>query len=34
MEGEKYNLGRVQEEAEQLRKKVESGEAPNYGEAK
>src|SRR3989338_3357912 len=33
MEGEKYNLGKAQEEADKLRKKVESGDAPNYGEA-
>lgn len=33
MEGEKYNLARAQDEAEKLRKKVESGEASNYGDA-
>ena len=33
MEGEKYNLGKAQEEAEKLRKKVETGNASNYGEA-
>ena len=33
MEGGKYNLGKAQEEADKLRKKVESGESPNYGEA-
>lgn len=33
MEGEKYNLTKAQEEADKLRKKVESGDAPNYGEA-
>ena len=33
MEDEKYNLGKAQEEAEKLRKKVESGDASNYGEA-
>jgi hypothetical protein len=33
MEGEKYNLAKAQEEAEKLRKKVESGDTPNYGEA-
>jgi poly(A) polymerase Pap1 len=33
MEGEKYNLGKAQEEAEKLQKKVASGDAQNYGEA-
>jgi len=33
MESEKYNLGKAQEEAEKLRKKVESGEASSYSEA-
>ena len=32
MEGEKYNLGKAHEEADKLRKKVEAGDAPNYGE--
>ena len=33
MESEKYNLGKAQEEADKLRKKVEAGDASNYGEA-
>jgi len=32
MEGEKYNLAKVHEEAEKLQQKVKSGDAPNYGE--
>lgn len=33
MEGEKYNLGKAQEEADKLRKKVESGEVSSYADA-
>jgi len=33
MEGERYNLGKAQEEAEKLKQKVESGEASDYSEA-